>query len=129
MAAQTLIPAAQADIFWNDEPGNERAAGSEVLILDRSQRFDPNAVFPGLAVSDPEHLLCSTGAMSSGWMEDDHPLSNPAGVFAHNWIAKGSSPEALMSALREFAKIEECSWAREMVAAFDWGKKMEDAPG
>lgn len=116
MSETALIPAKYADIFWNDDPAlSHRAAGPEVLILDRSPGQPPRS-----RATDPTHLSCSNGAMISGWMQEDHPLRNPAGVFAHNWLAKGSSPEAVRAALREFAKIKECQWAREMLAVIDW---------
>lgn len=121
MSDAELIPAKFADFFWNEEPGNIRTGGPEVLVLNR----DPGR-FPRDRASDPTHLDSSHGSMVMGWMEDGHPLHNPAGLFAHNWLSKGSSPASIEAALRQIAKIEECTWAREMIAAIDWRRAREE---
>lgn len=118
---ESLIPAKHADFYWNDDPNNPVTAGVEVLVVDRSPGQPPRS-----RANDPGHLDSSHGAMAAGWMEDGHPLHNPAGLFAYNWLARGSSPEAILAALRELAKIEECGWAREMLAAIEWRNRPDE---
>ena len=41
------------------------------------------------------------------------------GVFSDVWLRGPASAEAIRAALREFGKIEECGWARRMLAALE----------
>lgn len=124
MSETDLIPARHADIFWNDEPKKDpedsRRAGHEVVVLNRDPALGRRSLD-----TDPGHN-CSHGSMVAGWLEDGHQIHNPAGLFAYNWLAKGSSPESIHAALREFAKIEECVWAREMLAAVEWHNRPDE---
>lgn len=123
MSETKLIPAKHADIFWNDEPGRHGAGGEEVLVVDSS---------PGQPVrvreTDLIHLDNSHGSMVMGWCEDDHPMHSPIGIFTRNWLVEGSKPESVRAALREFAKIEEADWARQMLAVFDWVEERRSEP-
>lgn len=106
------IPARYAEIFWNDDPARPgRAGGDQVLVLDhrRSDRI----------TADPKHLRCSAGAMQADWTTGSHALDQPAGVFAAYWLRRDASPDAIRAALVQFSQIEECEWARQMLAAFD----------
>ena len=112
------IPARYAEIFWNDDPVRpNRAGGPEVLVLDRRR--------PDRASADPKHLRCSTGAMSVEWTTGTHALDQPAGVFATYWLRRDASPDAIRAALVQFGQIEECEWARQMLAAFDHSDGLE----
>lgn len=112
--SEALIAARHADIYWNTEPENRHAGGAEVLVVDRG----PNGV-PRNRQNDPKEFWRSSGSMVGGWLTDGMPHHNPAGLFASVWLLRGSSPASVHAALREFAKIEECGWAREMLDMFD----------
>lgn len=114
---RSRIPAKSAVIFWNDDPKKpNRVGGSEVLVARfEDTRRDDN----------PRHLSCSAGADSEGWMTSGHAIDNPAGRFASVWLRRDASPDAIRAALVQFAQIEECEWAREMLAAFDYVDGLE----
>lgn len=111
--SSTRIPARYAEVFWNDDPGRlDRAGGTEVLVLDARR--------PDRRSGDPGQLFCSAGAMSADWTTGSHALDQPAGLFASVWLRRDASPDAIRAALVQFAQIEECDWARQMLAAFDY---------
>lgn len=115
MPASKLIPAKHARIFWNDDPSrSNRAGGTDVLVLDKRASY-----------GDPSHLSCSAGAFGSEWMVGRHALDRPAGVFASVWLRRGASPDAIRAALVQFAHIEGCGWANQMLAAFDYADGLE----
>jgi hypothetical protein len=57
--------------------------------------------------------------LRAGWMTEDGSTNTPEGVFA--FLCLDSLPERALirSTLVQVAKIEECGWARKMVAALD----------
>lgn len=115
MPAPKLIPAEHARIFWNDDPSRpNRAGGTEVLVLDKRHSHE-----------DPRHLSCSAGAFGREWMVGSHALDRPAGVFASVWLRRDASPDAIRAALVQFAHIEGCDWAGQMLASFDYVDGLE----
>lgn len=68
------------------------------------------------AISDPDAFPNSFGAVAEGWMEGD-PRMTPDGVFAGMLVDGFASTRSLIQALREFATVQECDWARRFLAA------------
>lgn len=100
-----LVPAATATFVWDTD---DRSRVTQVEV-----RSGP------LSQDDFEN---SAGAIGLGWMEGD-PRLRPAGIFA--WmLADGGfdGRDGLASALRAFGQVEECQWARDMLAALARGK-------
>lgn len=116
----------------------ERIAAKDAVILWAEDR---DTLYPTAAASvtvkgsplirDAKTYPNSLGAICMGWCEDDHPLSNPEGVFAHQlfWseMLGGDVNKALRPWLTEYSKIEECEWARKMLAALEYLTKRWEA--
>lgn len=113
MTTGQLIPAAHADVYWNDAD-EALVDGASILVLDSRQ-------IPGseLLKRRVAKYSSSAGSHVMGWMADDHPFMRPEGLFINVWVDRGCTKEAMSEVLEEFAKIEECEWARTMLAAFE----------
>jgi len=116
VTTEKLIPAQYAEIFWDDDEGDFRAGGANVVVTDIRER---QAEYKRTGKDPTERYFSSTGAHTADWNTDEHPHARPEGVFAANWLDRPSSREAIKSALREFGKIEECEWARRMYETLD----------
>lgn len=75
------------------------------------------AFFYGMAPPDI-YFDGDAGACFADWLSGD-PCLTPEGVFIHLEEMGFSSPDVRLNALREFAQIEGCSWARIMAAALE----------
>jgi hypothetical protein len=115
MTENATFPAEYAEFFSNNEPGKP---AHELLVVDRRTRFK-DGVIEGTATTRYREYAGSLGAHCAGWMTEDRPTSTPEGVFA--FLCLDSLPERALirSALVQVGKIEECKWARQMVAALD----------
>ena len=113
-----MIKAKDAHIFWDElmvERGELNKPTARVLVTDTLEgpHNDPGS---------PHRYAKSWGAHANGWCTDDHPLSSPEGVFALCLFGAGTQPAPLpvfKAWLGEFSKIEECGWARKMLAALE----------
>lgn len=105
--ADKLIPAKEAVILWNRVRGTLNASDDVVVV-----RFPENN-------ETAEVYDCSVGAVSVGWCHAGDPLDWPEGWFAQVvFNAPDPMPRATVAAwLQQFGKIEECGWARQMLAA------------
>lgn len=99
------IPAKEAIILWSTGDG---VTPTDVVAVVRRGDW---------RIEDGRNYPSSLGAICSGWCEDGHPLSSPEGVFAAQILAGPTSPQVITAWLEEFATIEECEWARAMIAA------------
>lgn len=106
--ADELIPAKEAVILWNRVSGSLSASDDVVVI-----RFPENQQTASLCG-------CSVGAVTRGWCEGDDPLDWPEGWFVQVvFNAPDPMPRATVAAwVQQFAKIQECGWARRMRDAF-----------
>jgi hypothetical protein len=116
MTTEKLIPVQYAEIFWNDER-DLLTGGPDVVVTDIRERL---AEYKRTGKDPTKHYYSSTGAHIEDWNTDGRSQTKPEGVFAANWLGRPSSREAIKAALREFGKIEECEWARQMYETLDW---------
>lgn len=111
-----MIPAKHAEFFWRED---ERGALVDLLVLDRRERRArgfppvPKARFPN-----------SGGACNTEWMtgNDDGllpaALRTPEGFFVAQVIDRPAADyRTRVAVMGAFAEIEECAWARRMLAA------------
>jgi hypothetical protein len=118
-----MIPAIHAEVFFNRS--EVTLPPEELVVVDRRTRFKGGVVDVKNLINGYDDYNCSLGAHCSGWMvDDDDPNSSPEGIFASNWIAMNPEKEAMKMALRQFAKIDECAWARTMLAAVERYEKL-----
>lgn len=68
------------------------------------------------ALLDAEAFPHSFGRVEFGWMDGD-PRMTPDGVFAGMLVDGFASTKHFIRALREFATVQECDWARRFLAA------------
>ncbi len=94
---------------------DDRMRITEVRVVRHVGEADHDAR-GGPAIFDPDAFPNSFGHVEEGWMEGD-PRMTPDGVFA-GMLADGfASSKYLVRALKEFATVEECDWARRFLAA------------
>jgi hypothetical protein len=79
----------------------------------------------GRAIYDSDTFPNSFGLMVMGWMEGD-PRMTPEGVFTGMLVDGFASSRYLLRALGEFAKVQECDWARRFLAALPADVPRED---
>ncbi|MBX3498433.1 MAG: hypothetical protein KF889_03250 [Alphaproteobacteria bacterium] len=77
------------------------------------------------AIFDSDAFPNSFGRVVEGWMEGD-PRMTPDGIFAGMLVDGFASTKSLIQALREFALVEECDWARRFLAAMPADVPMDD---
>lgn len=77
------------------------------------------------ALFDAEAFPNSFGRGEFGWMNGD-PRMTPDGVFAGMLVDGFASPKHVIRALREFAKVQECDWARRFLAAMPGDVAMDE---
>lgn len=112
--ALNTIPAKFAEIFWNGDVG---AAPRELVVVDRRTRFTKGRLMPGRSFDE---YGMSLGAMEADWLlKEDDPTNTPEGVFAYLYLDQTPDRTTIKSGLKEFAKIQECEWARRMFKALD----------
>lgn len=113
MTTANLIPAAHVDVYWNDVE-DAKAGGSNVLVIDRRELTGSEALKRRVAT-----YSSSAGSHMLGWMTGSHPFERPEGLFINVWTDRGATKETMTETLEQFAKIEECEWARAMQSAFE----------
>jgi len=97
---------------------------TEVRVLRHVGDMDHDAR-GGRALFDTDAFPNSFGFVEAGWMEGD-PRMTPDGVFA-GMLADGfSSARHLVRALKEFATVQECDWARRFLAAMPADVPVDD---
>ncbi len=90
------MKAEEVHIWWNMDQGKV----TDVLVIDR------HIIVPGYQYSD--------GACWVGWM--DHPGFGPEAVFG-NLVRLGFKNSSYAEkAIRQFALVDQCRWARNMLA-------------
>jgi hypothetical protein len=100
-----LIPEKRAMVVWNTIGTGVQPSDDVVVHEYRDAKMT-------LGTHD-----CSAGACGAGWCEADHPRDNPAGLFASiifDAPAPASRP-VIRAWLEQFAKIDSCEWARQML--------------
>ena len=96
-----FVPAERAQFIWHTK--DHKSAGLVVSPrATQTERLRP--------------LAKSTGADTSGWLESDTftPLTVFGSLLAEPWL----NTEEYVSMIAEFAKIDTCDWAREMLRGF-----------
>lgn len=109
------IPVKHAEFFWNAE---FRQAPSKLVVVDERSRIIPGS--DGIRDQGPyEHLSSSLGAHSGSWMDEGSPNGTPEGIFASLWLDRSADRASIKAGLKQLSKIEECAWARRMLAALE----------
>ncbi len=116
----TKIPAKHAEIFWNQaEP---IGLATDMVVVDRRLRFPLGQKLASITMDQYRN---SRGAMEADWCGGEDPQASPEGVFAAYWLDRCQDRAAIKQALVEFAKIEECAWARTMLKVLDGFDRMQ----
>src|ERR1700752_1901660 len=103
------LPDQHAQVLWNE---NEDFQITEICIVYYSDAQLQNQL--------AGRYQNSNGADTTGWLSNAHPIANPAGLFGYLAFRCGFHSKAVATeCLREFAQIEGCAWAREMLAAIE----------
>lgn len=99
-----MIPRAHALVGWNTDPVDGRITHLRVLDQRRVLAGEqPDAdVWAGLSHT--------SGACIADWCTDGSPL-HPMSLWCQLSVEAFADPDAAMSAISEFAKIEGCGWA------------------
>ncbi|CAO3357996.1 hypothetical protein [Azospirillum melinis] len=129
LAEDGFIPQEWAVFAWDQI----KAAPSIHLNLNFTAFYRPSSIFdnPDLQErwSHCAKMASMTGRTSSEWLEN--PLATPAAVYgdvvAEGFVDRGEE----IRALGEMARIRECGWAREQLAATArsvLGESPEDMP-
>ena len=104
---EAFIPDQYSAILWNED---EDFKVNDICIIDHREKI----VYRNLA----DRYENSSGCLIDTWLMDDHPQSQPSGVFGYMAFHQGFSSSAVaLEALQEFGRIESASWARLMLAA------------
>lgn len=100
-----MIPAKEAVILWNCAVRGV-APSDDVLVLPLSESASTML------------YDCSAGAVGASWCTGDDARDYPDGLFGHViFNAPEPLPRSTVFAwLEQFAKIDECEWARQMLA-------------
>ncbi|MFH6786799.1 hypothetical protein [Methylobacterium sp. MA0201] len=116
-----LIPAEHAEFFWNSEPGK---APHEFVVMDIRERQKQREE----TGRDPsQRYNSSMGAHVIDWLTGDGPHDHPEGLFATEWVDRGTDRKTIKQALHEIGKIDRCEWARLMYSALDfYDRRSED---
>jgi hypothetical protein len=102
-----LIPDKHCVVLWNDD---DTLNVIDVRVVD----FRDQALYERIA----DNYSNSNGCINDGWLEDEHPQAQPAGIFGYMAFQCGFASDGVMQvALSEFGKIASASWARSMLAA------------
>lgn len=116
LAKSGRYPAKWTNIFWNvDEEG--RVKDVEAVFSPPIDDDTPEGDHLWFAYLDwKRRWTFVMGACRDGWLEPDDLAP---GVIFGGLLREGFASYAEMKdAVREFAWIEECEWAREMLAPF-----------
>lgn len=103
-----LIPVETARIFWSHGPAPHRHA-CDVYVS--------TSALPQTLVDDEyfsQRWWCVVGDCDVGWLVD--PQYTPEAVFGELLESGFASRAEMLNALRQFAWIDTCSWARLMLA-------------
>jgi hypothetical protein len=110
-------PAKWVDIVWNvNDEG--RIEDVEAVFVPPYDENTPEGAVLWVRYHDWRfrHWSYGMGACCEGWLEPDNLAP---GVIFGGLLREGfASYEEMRNAVREFAWIEECEWAREMLAPF-----------
>lgn len=104
------IPESEVKILWRQTPGK---GVEDVAVIPKRQPETPY---------QRRQLHASSGAIFDGWCDGTDDRLTAAGVFGY-MCGKGFEDGVLKKALTEFAKIEEASWARQMLAGLTFCAK------
>jgi hypothetical protein len=103
------IPDEHAQILWCE---NEEGKVSDICVVDYRDTE--------LQEQMAKEYTSSNGADTAGWLSEVNPIANPAGLFAYLAFRCSFETAAVaMECVREFASIENCEWARKMLAAME----------
>jgi hypothetical protein len=116
-----MIDVMDAWIFWNHEIGDVfRATGKAPARWKGPSRVTDLVV---VEIAGPSKLAdwwhyaerydCDDGNCWRGWAT--HAGHGPEVVFRELLVTGFKSPEHLINAVREFARIRQCQWARDML--------------
>ena len=107
-------PAKYVDVFWNREDDG-RVKDVEVVFIPRREVGDDdkaNSFWREYATYN-DRWESDLGNSCSDWLQPGG--QTPEGIFGYLLGSGFSSPKELERALEEFAHIDECAWAREML--------------
>jgi hypothetical protein len=111
-----LYPARHVDIFWNWD-NEHKAKDVEVVFIPRDVDLPKNEYYGRQFDHYVMQWDFDLGNSCSDWLQD--PLFTPEGVFGVLLRDGFSNETELQRALEEFARIEECEWARNMLRGFN----------
>ncbi len=110
MSNEKLIPAEHVDVYWNAHE-DLKSGTFEILVIDRRELSGNEEL-----QREAARYSSSAGCHMDSWLASEHPFLKPEGLFINVWTECGADREAMKSALEQFAKIQECEWARTMLA-------------
>jgi len=109
-------PARHVEIVWNWD-ANYKVKDVEVVFIVRDGTIEETGNFWRRVDIYSEKWDRDIGNSYSGWLQE--PALTPEGAFGA-LLGEGFSNETeLRRALEEFAHIQECRWARKMLAGFN----------
>lgn len=106
-------------IWWNGPP---RVSDVYVEYVPHAVRYGHEPAPDGFWSAQRALTIdmdCDAGNSCADWCDGTDLRSTPAGVFGGMLLDGGfASPDEMVKALRQFAKIEQCEWAREVLASY-----------
>ena len=108
--AEGRIPVGSARIFWTSHPQTGRVTDVRVSSSDQAAgQVAREYLSP--------HWSCAVGDCDAGWLA--HPAFTPEAVFGEMIETGFHTPADLAEALRQFARIDTCSWALPMLVRLE----------
>jgi hypothetical protein len=109
-----FYPAADVDIFWNVDD-DSKVHDVEVVLAPRSALS--NRLLQQKFAAWNSQWISDLGVSCSGWLQPGD--LNPAKVFGQLLRRGFKSQDEFFSALREFAHIDQCDWARDILEGME----------
>jgi hypothetical protein len=103
-----FLPLSEVTFLWNHDRNDADEWPEEAFVA-----LPQNSDIERLNRLPLHELSSSTGACTSGW--PDHFANNPALIFGQVLMMNWANEEERISAVAEFAKIDELTWAREIL--------------
>jgi hypothetical protein len=113
LSSNGRYPAKHVDIFWNRDD-DQRITDVEVVFIPRAALRDEELQAEYAQYN--KRWTSDLGNSTEHWLEE-HGYT-PEDIFGHLLRHGFRSEKVTQVALREFAHIEECEWARLMLRGF-----------
>lgn len=110
-----LYPERDVDIFWNVND-DLKIIDVEVAYIPRRLLADPSDEFWNQWAMFDDQWISNMGNSLADWLGKEG--DNPATIFGYMSYSGFDSKDVLEKTLEEFAHIEECQWARDMLRGF-----------